>query len=66
MSDEIKKQEEVVSAAFRESERTAEAAEAKMNEWVVLRDAEIAAFDAWVVEHRLLGKMKEANHEQRR
>jgi hypothetical protein len=59
MSDEIKKQEEIVLAAFSESERIAKEAEAKMCEWDNLRDAETAAYAAWWAEYRLLRKMKE-------
>jgi hypothetical protein len=60
---EIKKQEEVVSEAFIELERLSEAAEAKMDEWDILRDKERKQFEAWRVEHRLLSKMMEEQDE---
>jgi len=55
----IKEQEEIVEEAFRCMERTAEAAEAKMDEWDILRDKEQKQFEAWRVEHRILSEMKE-------
>ena len=60
---EIKKQEEVVAEAFIELERLGEVAEAKMDEWEILRDKEKKQFEAWRAEHRLLSKMKEEQSE---
>ena len=59
MMVDIKKQEKVVAEALSELERLSEVTEAKMDEWDILRDKEQKAFEAWRVEHRLLGKMKE-------
>ena len=50
---EIKKQEEVVAEALSELERLSEVAEAKMNEWDIVRDKEKMAFDAWLVEAKM-------------
>jgi hypothetical protein len=61
----IKEQEEEVLAARDELERLSEAAEAKMNEWDNLRDKERKQFDAWLVEERLLIKMKGEQNERR-
>ena len=66
MSDEIKKQEEVVLAAWIELRRTAkeleaEVREAPIHEWETFRDAEQKAFEAWRVEDGLLRKMRENN-----
>ena len=56
----VREQEEIVEEAFRCMERTTEAAEAKMDEWDILRDMERKQFEVWRVEHRLLREMKEA------
>ncbi len=61
---EIKKQERVVAEALSELERLSEAAEAKMDEWDILRDKEQKAFEAWRVEHRLLIKMKDEQNDE--
>jgi len=63
MSDEIKKQEEVILEALRAMERTAKEAEATLREWEILRDREQQQFEAWRIEHRLLRKMKEEQNE---
>ena len=59
----VREQEEIVEEAFRCMERTAKAAEAKMDEWDILRDREQKQFEVWRVEHRLLRKLKEEQNE---
>jgi hypothetical protein len=68
MSDEIKKQKEVVLEAWSELRRIARALQAEVHEsptheWEALRDMEQKAFEAWRVEDGLLRKMKEEQNE---
>jgi len=58
MTDEIKKQEEIVAEALSELERLCEEAQAKMNEWDAARNREKKAFDAWLVETKILLNME--------
>ena len=64
--DEIKKQEEVVSAAFSELQRISKALEAEtyespIHEWDALRDMEHKAFMAWRVERSILKTLEDSN-----